>query len=131
MFTLVVILYILMLRLVNLKFQNGQMVQLYYWLNNSVFGITDFWKPILNLLLSNDIFVSLLTYGVLILETFLFLAFMASIKYRRRILPIAILFHFSIIIFHGIFSFFFSITACLILFLYPTYQNINFKKYLL
>jgi len=100
---------------------------LYYWLNHSVFGISDFYRPILNTILSNEYFQPILTYGVLILELCLFLSLTASIKYRKRILPLAISFHLFIILFHGIFSFFFSITAALIIFLYPTYQNINFK----
>lgn len=108
------------------EWANGTAI--YYWLNNSVFGITDFWKPLLNPLLSNGVSVSILTYGTLILEISLFLAFVASTKYRKRILPIAILFHFSIIIFYGIFSFFFSVATALILYLYPTNLNINFKN---
>ncbi len=34
-------------------------------------------------------------------------------------------------LYHGIFSFFFSICAALILFLYPTYQSISFKLWFL
>src|SRR5690606_30268919 len=98
---------------------------IYYWLNNSSFGITDFWKPFLNPFLSNGILVSIITYGVLLLELSLFLAFTASQKYRRTIFPIAIAFHLFIIVFHGIFSFFFSVSAALILYLLHPSKNIK------
>lgn len=78
---------------------------LYYWLNHSVFGVTDFYRPILNTFLSNEFLQPILTYGVLILELSLFLGLTASIRYRKRILPLAISFHLFIILFHGIFSF--------------------------
>jgi antimicrobial peptide system SdpB family protein len=107
------------------EWKNG--TALYYWLNNSVFGYTAFWKPILDPILSNQILLPFLTYGVLIFELMLFLAMFATLKYRRRILPFGILFHFLIILFHGIFSFFFSISAALIIYLYPTYRNFKIK----
>ncbi|GAA3755101.1 hypothetical protein GCM10022423_01190 [Flavobacterium ginsengiterrae] len=100
---------------------------IYYWFNHSVFGMPTGISAVMNKLLSNPIIVSLLTYGVIILEILLFLGLAASVKYRKTILCFGILFHFFIIIYHGIFSFFFSICAALILFLYPTYQSINFN----
>lgn len=104
---------------------------IYYWWNHTVFGMPIIISNYVNFALSNSFIVSFITYSVLILEILIFLGLTANLKYRKIILIIGIFFHLSIIIFHGIFSFFFSITACLILFLYPTYQNINFKKYLL
>ena len=101
---------------------------LYYWLNHSSFGITDIWRPLLNPILSDVFILPLMTYGVMLLELALFLALLASVKYRKRILPFALGFHFFIIIFHGIFSFFFSIAAAAILYLYPTYEHIVFKR---
>ncbi len=104
---------------------------IYYWWNHTVFGMPIIISDYVNLALSNSFIVTFITYSVMILEILIFLGLTANIRYRKIILIIGIFFHLSIIIFHGIFSFFFSITACLILFLYPTYQNINFKKYLL
>lgn len=104
---------------------------LYYWFNHSFFGAPDSFIPFLNLLLSIDWVVTFLTYGVLIFELLLFLALTASIKYRKTLLPFAILFHFFIIIFHGIFSFFFSIVGGLILFLLPISKPLNIKLWFL
>lgn len=111
------------------KFENTEWVNgtaLYYWLNHSLFGMPSYFS-FFNSFLSNPFFVSGLTYGVLILELLLFLGLFASIRYRKGILFVALCFHFSIILFHGIFSFFFSISAALILYLYPTYVNLELK----
>lgn len=100
---------------------------IYYWLNHSFFGSNDFFNFI-NIFLKNSFIVSGLTYGVLVLELMIFLALFASIRYRLLILPVAIFFHIFIILFLGIFSFFFSICAALILYLYPTYSDIEPQK---
>ncbi len=100
---------------------------MYYWLNSSTFGMPLYLSDFINPFLSNSLFISLFTYSVLVFEIMLFLGLTASNQYRKRILLFGLFFHFFIIFFHGIFSFFFSIVAGLILFLYPTYQNINFK----
>lgn len=100
---------------------------LYYWFNHSFFGSVDFLLPFINYVLTSKWVISLCTYGILIFELLLFLGLTASIKYRKRILIAGLLFHFLIIFFHGIFSFFFSMAGSLILFLYPTYKHLNFK----
>lgn len=101
---------------------------LYYWLNQSFFGLPSY-LTFLNYFLENHLFVTILTYGVLIFELMLFLGLFATIRYRKKILLAGLLFHFSIILFHGIFSFFFSISAALILYLYPTYENLDIKHF--
>jgi antimicrobial peptide system SdpB family protein len=104
------------------EWSNG--TALYYWLNHSSFGLPDYLKFI-NELLSNSYFITLITYGSLILELALFLALLAGKKYKMTLLFMAIIFHFFIIICLGIFSFFFSVVAGLILYLYPTNTNIK------
>lgn len=100
---------------------------LYYWLNHSVFGIQNYYAPLLNTILSNSLLEPMLTYSVLILELILFASFFAPIRLRKKILPVALSFHLFIILFHGIFSFFFSISSGLLLYLYPTYKDLKFK----
>ena len=100
---------------------------LYYWLNHSFFGSPDFIIPSINFILSNKWINPILTYSVLIFELLLFLAFTASIKYRKRILTFGIIFHLSIVFLHGIFSFFFAMVAGLIIYLYPSNESINLK----
>ncbi|MGJ8745457.1 sporulation-delaying protein SdpB family protein [Polaribacter sp.] len=100
---------------------------LYYLFNSTIYGMPRWISPFMNVLLENSIALSLLTYGALLLEILLVLGLTASIKYRKIVLVFAILFHFSIIFFTGIFTFFFAISGGLILFLYPTFQTINFN----
>lgn len=98
---------------------------LYYWFNNSVFGSQ---QPVLDLMgpiLENGMTVTLLTYSVLVLEIVLFAALFMSHKRRMYLLPLAVGFHFGIIVFHGIFSFFFSIASIAILYLLPTGYTIK------
>jgi len=109
------------------KFGHGQWTDgtaIYYWLNHSVFGMPDN-LAIFNVFLQNSFFVSWITYGVLILELMLFLALFANFKYKKIMLHIALVFHLLIVFYHGIFSFFFPVSAALILYLYPTYKNLN------
>ena len=105
------------------EWSNG--TALYYWLNHSYFGVPEYLNFI-NAFLANSYFVTFITYGTLLLELALFLALFAGKKYKKTLLFFAIFFHLFIILFMGIFSFFFSVTAGLILYLYPS--NINIEK---
>nr|WP_286590181.1 HTTM domain-containing protein [Sphingobacterium sp. N143] len=105
------------------EWTNGTAI--YYWWNNTVFGMPLAFSVPINSLLSMPLVVSVLTYSVLIFEIVVFLALTGSIRYRKNLLPFAILFHLLIILMHGIFSFFFAISMALILFLQPA--NVPFK----
>lgn len=104
------------------EWSNG--TAMYYWLNHSCFGLPEY-LSFIKLFLSNSYFVTFITYGTLILELALFLALLAGKRYKLSLLYLAIFFHLFIIFFMGIFSFFFSVTAGLILYLYPTNTNIE------
>lgn len=97
------------------EWMNG--TALYYWFSHSIFGMQDWLSYITMPLLSNNFIVTIMTYSVLILELILFLALTMPPKYRMRIFPVALAFHFMIILYHGIFSFFFSIGAGLVFYL--------------
>jgi len=100
---------------------------LYYWLNNSVFGSQPLVLDLIMPILQNGLLISIITYGVMGLELILFAALFMSYKKRMILLPIALGFHFFIIIFHGIFSFFFSIAAIALLYLLPPDYSIKFN----
>jgi len=99
----------------------------YYWFNHSFFGMPEYIANPMNYMMSNKWAVSILTYSVLIGEITLFLCLTASKKVRKLIFPFAVLFHFLIIIYHGIFSFFFSIVGGLIIYLIPINSSLNLK----
>ncbi|MBK7869505.1 MAG: hypothetical protein IPJ74_01895 [Saprospiraceae bacterium] len=102
---------------------------LYYWLYNSFFRMPQWVEPLMYPIIVNSYGIILLTYGVLVFELLLFLGLTIPSKYRIYLLILGIMFHFFIIIFLGIFTFFFSMTAGLILYLYPTYKPINIKTF--
>ena len=109
------------------EWANGTAI--YYWWNQSIFGMPLLISDFINSLLENSYIVTMVTYSVMILEILIFLGLSASVRYRKTILLVAVVFHLSIILVHGIFSFFFSICAGLILFLFPTYENFEFSKF--
>lgn len=109
------------------EWRNGTAI--YYWFNHSFFGMPEYLTNPMNYILSNKWIVSILTYSVLISEVVLFLCLTASKKMRKYIFPFAVLFHFLIIIYHGIFSFFFSIVGGLIIYLLPINSSLNLKKW--
>ena len=100
---------------------------IYYWFNHSFFGMPEYLANPMNYMMSNKWVVSILTYSVLIGEITLFLCLTASKKVRKFIFPFAVFFHFLIIIYHGIFSFFFSIVGGLIIYLIPINSSLNLK----
>lgn len=109
------------------EWRNGTAI--YYWFNHSFFGMPEYLADPMNYILSNKWIVSILTYSVLMGEVILFLCLTASKKMRKYIFPFAVLFHFLIIIYHGIFSFFFSIVGGLIIYLLPINSSLNLKKW--
>jgi antimicrobial peptide system SdpB family protein len=90
---------------------------LYYWTTNNVFGTAIPLQRLLNYFtLSN--FAPVLSWGVIFFELGLFACILATQKnVRRFFLFTGILFHFSILITHGLVEFFFSMCAALILYL--------------
>ncbi|WP_340201096.1 sporulation-delaying protein SdpB family protein [Ascidiimonas sp. W6] len=93
----------------------------YYWLTHEFFGIHEVLNPLFNTLLANPFVVTLVTWGTLVLEFLLAACILLDKHSKRRYLMLlaGLLFHFSILAVHGLFTFFFAITACLILYLVP------------
>lgn len=100
----------------------------YYWLNHNVFGASDFLHYLLNPLLSNGFVVTAFTWGTILFEVFLFGLLFSSRKRRSSFLKYALIFHFMIILFHGLVSFFFAMAGALILYLVP--KNLNKEAFL-
>lgn len=105
---------------------NGTAV--YYWFNNPTFGMCSWMKPILNPLLTNPYIIVILTWGVIMFEFILFLALFLDKKYYRSLLISGMIFHFSIIVIHGLFSFFLSMAGALLLYLAPIDQQLNWHR---
>ena len=106
------------------EWSNGTAV--YYWFNDPVFGMRDWMHVILDPILSNPYGVALLTWGTMLLEITLFCAILMSKRSRYILFILGLLFHLSIIVIHGLFSFFISMSAGLMLYLWVdnSYGNI-------
>lgn len=98
----------------------------YYWFNNNIFGGSSWIMIWFNELLANSFFVSLITWGTIVLELALFGAFFLDKEKKAKLFPIAVAFHFSIFIIHGLASFFLTMVGALILYLLPI-ENPLFK----
>ncbi|WP_439490097.1 sporulation-delaying protein SdpB family protein [Algoriphagus sp.] len=98
---------------------------LYYWLNDSVFGMSEWLANLINPIINVPFILSMLTWGVFIFELILSAALFMDQNSKRKLLKYAVLFHFLIILFHGLVSFFFAMSGGLLLYLIP--KNLNLK----
>ncbi len=108
------------------EWRNG--TALYYWFTHNTFGIVDVLKPIVLPLLQNSVIITLATWSVLVFELLLFAALFMDVRRRYVLLMLALLFHFSILIIHGLFSFFFAMSGALLLYLIPIGTTLNFRQ---
>lgn len=99
---------------------------MYYWFNNTVFGLNDTMKLLLQPIIDTPLLLFMLNWGVIVFELLLFCAIIASAKTRKTLLIMGITFHFMIALTLGLYSFFLNMSACLILFLAPLEGKINF-----
>lgn len=106
------------------EWANG--TSIFYWIQSPLFGTTDFLSGLLVPLFSNEWIITTATWGVMIFEIILFLGIALSKRWRPTLLVLGILFHFSIIVLHGLVSFFFSMAGALVLFLGPK-KGFNFS----
>jgi antimicrobial peptide system SdpB family protein len=99
----------------------------YYWLTHEFFGIHRALNPLFNSILANPFAVTLVTWGTLVLEFLLASCILLDKHSNRRYFMLAagLLFHFSILVIHGLFTFFFAISACLFLYLLPDNTVLN------
>ena len=99
------------------EWSNGTAV--YYWLNDSVFGLNYSLLEHINPILKSPIVVTLLTWGTLLIELSLALAVFGLKKEKicRMFLFIGVFLHFSFAMCFGLISFFFAMFGALLLYL--------------
>jgi len=91
----------------------------YYYVNDSFFSYPSWMDPLMHTLLTNSFFVSSVTWGTILLELMLFGVLFSNAKNKRMLFPIAVAFHFGIVLFLGLVSFFFAMLGGLLLYLVP------------
>lgn len=100
----------------NQEWANGTAI--YYWFNDPTFGMNDWMHTFLDPVLFSSFGVAALTWGTLLLELLLFMAIMMNNRAKWILFIMGITFHFGIIIIHGLVSFFFTMAAGLMLYLF-------------
>jgi antimicrobial peptide system SdpB family protein len=97
------------------EWSNGTAV--YYWFYDNMFGAPIWVQNSIGFLFKNDLTISLINWSVIFLEMGLFIAFFLNQKYKYLLLLLGLLFHFTIILIHGLPTFFLAMSAGLILYL--------------
>ena len=109
-----------------IEWTNGSAI--YYWLTHPLFGAIDLFKPIIDIIMKYPILTAFLNWSVLILElTIAFSIFSLNNNYKKKLLKLALIFHFFILLFMGIVSFSITMSACLILLLISKNNNYGFR----
>ena len=102
---------------------------IYYWFDNSVFGLSEFWRKLIYPLLENPYLITSVTWGVLVFELLLAASILIKSPTLRKVLLISgIIFHLSIGVFYGLWSFFLVMTGALILYLGPKKGFIKYNS---
>lgn len=108
------------------EWSNGTAV--YYWFKHPMFGYTEGLGFLLEPLVYNRFGVMAISWGTIALELTLFAGLFMDKRLKRYVFIIGVAFHFGILVVHGLVSFFFSMTACLILLLGPSFTYVELKK---
>ncbi|SFI47304.1 sporulation-delaying protein SdpB family protein [Halpernia frigidisoli] len=99
----------------------------YYWLTHKYFGIAEPFRNFAQHFLANEYITTIITWGTILLEFILASFIFVSQNDKRRIVLfiVATIFHFNILIFHGLASFFFMMLAASSIYLIPLNKNYN------
>ncbi len=102
---------------------------MYYWINNTFFGAPSYLSEFTFIIFSNPIICTFVTHLVIVTE-FIFAAsiFSNNRSLKKLLFIIAVLFHLNIILIHGIFSFFFSMFAGLIIYFKSFAKNVKVES---
>lgn len=97
------------------EWSNG--TAMYYWFYDDIFGAPIYLQNSLGFLFKNNYSISLISIGVIALEFILFLAVLFKQCYKYLFFALGIIFHFIIVLVHGLPSFFLAMSAGLMLYL--------------
>jgi antimicrobial peptide system SdpB family protein len=116
----VVYLFAAVLKFPSEEWANG--TALYYFWRHPIFGSPGFLRPLTEWF-GRSVLVVPVTWGVLLLELSLATALVAPLRFRARLLPLALLFHLGIAVIHGMPTFALAMAGGLVLYLRPTWQS--------
>lgn len=101
----------------------------YYWFTHNIFGVSGYFKNLIQPFLANPFIIVSLTWGTIIFEVVLFgWLFMKRNAWNWKILLLfGVLFHISIAFIHGLISFMFTMIGALILYFIPKNKDLKLK----
>lgn len=102
---------------------------LYYVWTDPAFGAPGLLRPATDWIGRTALVVPL-TWSVLALELALAAALVAPFRFRRRLLPLALLFHLGIAVLHGMPTFALTMSAALVLYLRPAWRPFEAPEFL-
>jgi antimicrobial peptide system SdpB family protein len=99
---------------------------LYYWINNGNFGRGDGLVSLMNSLMTSPVISYLFTHSIIVLEISLFgMLFSTNLKLKKYLFIVAIMFHFSIVVYFGLVSFFLNMAGLLVIYLLDISNPVN------
>jgi antimicrobial peptide system SdpB family protein len=106
---------------------NGSAI--YYWLTQPLFGVTSFFRPLIDVILHNSFLTAFLNWSIIFLELAIGLCILTkNANYRSKLLIISVIFHFFILLLLGIASFSIIMISCLIILLISKNNNYGFRN---
>lgn len=100
----------------------------YYWFNHSMYGMSNWLKPLVNPLVTNAYTAFILSWGVMLFELVLATAIFIQRKRYKKLFIAAVIFHFLIVLVHGLFSFFFAMSGALCLYFMVEYYSMRLNE---
>jgi antimicrobial peptide system SdpB family protein len=101
---------------------------LYYYFNDGLFGLSNLMAKVVNPIINSPTILFVITWSVVLLELLLFAAFFMSNTKQKIMFKLGVLFHFFIVLFHGLVSFFFAMYGGLVFYLLRLDKQIDFNK---
>ena len=101
---------------------------LYYFFRHPTFGASSWLTPALAVLLGTGVTLSLVTWSVLVFEYFMSTGLVMPPRGRRILLGLGILFHFGIMLIHGLVTFSLAMMAAIVLYLRPLECEFSLKR---
>ncbi len=95
---------------------NGTAV--YYWFFDPIFGASENMQQLFGFLFKNDITVSLINWSVIFLEILLAFSLFFNQRIKYMFFCAGVIFHFFIIVVHGLVTFFVAMLACLVVYIW-------------
>lgn len=101
---------------------------LYYWLRDPSFGAASWLRPLTDVVVTNALGVTLITWGTILIELVLAASFLLPAQTRKTVLPLGLLLHLAIALLMGISSFSIAMMSALLLYLWPIGMDMHWPR---